>query len=157
MASRGSAEPASEAHLDPWCHVGLHTGETVLFGYAKAHPVTGGLAWAVTSELVELNRARNGARTMSRRSYVLGRRFDAIDVGAEGEEARLAFELLVGRDYERADDLVMVDRLWLAARKAARQLGVEPPARTNVATRAFFDRHIKAYSAVRQRGWGPKT
>ena len=77
-------------------------------------------------------------RTFSGRRYRLGRRFDPIDVGAEGEEARLAFQLLIGVDYEDLDELVEVDRRWLQAKKAARHLGVEPPVRTDAATRTFF-------------------
>lgn len=144
-----SPAPGSEARLDPWCTVELETGETILFGFATAHPITGGLAWTATSELRELNRARNAAKTMNRR-YALGREFDALDVGAEGEEARLAFQVLVGISYEDRDVLADVDRLWLQARKAARHLGVEPPDRTDAATRAFFARHGAAYDALRR-------
>jgi hypothetical protein len=144
----GVGEP--EAHLDRWCAVGLDTGEVVLFGFAKTHPVTGGLAWTVTSELLEMNRARNGAKTQSGRRYMLGRQFDAYDIGNEGEEARLAFELLVGLCYERADDLKEVDRTWLTALKAARHLGVAPPARRECDITKFMRSHIGAYLQLRR-------
>jgi hypothetical protein len=141
-----------DAHLDPWCAVPLETGETILFGYALHHAETGGLAWLGSSELLHLDAAHGRARTRSGRRYLLGRQFAAIDVGGEGEEARLAFQLLIGFDFEELDDLVEVDRRWLQARKAARHLGIEPPPRTAVATRSFFERHGAAYLAVRRRG-----
>ena len=119
-----------DAHLDPWCVVLLSTGEEVLFGYALRHEATGGLAWLSSTELLNLNRTATFGRTASGRRYRLRRRFAAIDVGAEGEEARLAFHLLVGVDFEDLDYLEEVDRRWLMARKAARHLGVEPPVRT---------------------------
>jgi hypothetical protein len=137
--------------------VPLDTGDEVLFGFALSHPVTGGLGWTATSELVELNRAGNGGKTLSGRRYLLGRRFDPIDVGAEGEEARLAFQLLIGVGYEDMDELVEVDRRWLQAMKAARHLGVEPPIRTDAATRAFFETHQAAYFALRERGGRPMS
>jgi hypothetical protein len=157
MRPGGNPHHWSEAQLDPWCVVPLDIGEPVLFGFALSHPVTGGLGWTVTSELLELNRAGNGAKTMSGRRYRLGRRFDPLDVGAEGEEARLAFHLLIGVDYEDLDELVEVDRRWLQAMKAARHLGVEPPIRTDAATRAFFNRHQAAYFALRQRFGRPAS
>ncbi len=141
--------PDCDAHLDPWCVVPLETGERVLYGYALHHEVTGGLAWLSSSELLELDAAAGRAGTRSGRRYRLGRRFAAIDVGGEGEEARLAFQLLVGIDHEDADELVEVDRRWLMSLKAARHLGVEPPIRTDAATRAFFRERAAAYFAMR--------
>ena len=149
-----SAEAGYDAHLDPWCLVPLETGESILFGYALHHAKTGGLAWLSSSEVLDLQEASGRGVTRSGRRYLLGRQFDAVDVGAEGEEARLAFELLIGRDYQGANALTEVDRLWLMARKAARHLGIEPPVRTDSATRAFFDRHAAGYFAVRRRGKG---
>ena len=104
----------------------------------------------MTSELLEMNRARNGAKTQSGRRYMLGRQFDAYDIGNEGEEARLAFELLVGICYERADDLKEVDRTWLTALKAARHLGVEPPARRERDITEFMRSHSDAYLQLRR-------
>ena len=148
--------PDGEAHLDPWCVVPLDVGGDVLFGFALSHPVTGGLGWTVTSELLELNWAGNGAKTMSRR-YLLGRRFDPLDVGAEGEEARLAFDLLIGVAFEDLDELVEVDLRWLQAMKAARHLRVEPPLRTAASTLEFFKRHAELYFAIRERGRRPAS
>jgi hypothetical protein len=149
-----NAEADVDAHLDPWCLVPLETGESILFGYARHHAKTGGLAWLSSSEVLDLQEVPGRAVTRSGRRYLLGRQFEAIDVGAEGEEARLAFELLIGREYEDLDALVEVDRRWLMAKKAARHLGIEPPVRTDSATRGFFDRHAAAYFAVRRRGKG---
>ncbi len=141
-----------DAHLDPWCLVPLEDDSEILFGYAHKHPETGGLAWLTSTEVVHLSPSGRRATTRSGRRYRLGRRFNAVDVGAEGEEARLAFELLVGRDDADADELVEVDRRWLMARKAARHLGLEPPARTDAATRGFFENHGDTYVAVRRHG-----
>ena len=51
---------------------------------------TGGLAWLSSSEVLDLQEASGRGVTRSGRRYLLGRQFKAIDVGAEGEEARLA-------------------------------------------------------------------
>jgi hypothetical protein len=142
----------ADALLDPWCEVPMETGGTILFGYAVYHSETGGLAWLSSSSVVDLDEAAGCARTLSGRRYQLGRAFDPLDVGAEGEEARLAFQLLIGVEYEELDELVEVDRRWLMAMKAARHLQVAPPIRTDAATRSFFDKHMEAYFALRQRG-----
>lgn len=143
--------PSGDARLDPWCVVPLDTGETVLFGFATSHPVTGGLSWTVTSELLELNRAGNGAKTLSGRRYVLGRRFAPLDVGAEGEEARLAFASMVEREFEGQDALRKVEELWLTSCKMGRHLGVEPPPRRSSEIRQFLRQHGDAYLAARSR------
>ena len=141
-----------DAHLDPWCEVPMETGGSILFGFALHHAETGGLAWLSSSQLVDLKEAAGRARTLSGRRYRLGRRFDPLDVGAEGEEARLAFALLIGIDFEDQDELVEVDRRWLMAMKAARHLQVAPPVRADSATRYFFKTYGEAYFALRQRG-----
>ena len=146
------ADVGWDAHLDPWCEVSMDTGGSILFGFALHHAETGGLAWLSSSQLVDLEEAAGRARTLSGRRYLLGRRFDPLDVGAEGEEARLAFHLLIGVDFEDLDELFEVDRRWLQSLKAARHLGVAAPARTDAATRAFFEKHMTAYLALRQRG-----
>ncbi len=146
-----------DAHLDPWCEVPIETGGSILFGFALHHESTGGLAWLSSSELLELDAAAARARTFSGRRYLLGRRFDPLDVGGEGEEARLAFQLLIGVDYEDQDELVEVDRRWLMAMKAARHLQVAPPLRTDSATRSFFKTYGEAYFALRQRGRRPTS
>lgn len=140
---------ANAAHLDPWCLVPLEGGETVLFGYALSHPATGGLAWLVSTEVLELDEAAGRAATRSGRDYVLGRRFTARDVGGEGEEARLAFRLLVEPASEVAGELADLDRGWLACCKAARHLGVAVSARTAAEVDAFLDTYLLAYHALR--------
>jgi len=152
-----TVEPDFDAHLDPWCVVPLDAGGSILFGFALHHEATGGLAWLSSSEVLELHAAVGRAQTFSGRRYRLGRAFDPIDVGAEGEEARLAFQLLIGVVYEDLDELVEVDRRWLQAMKAARHLGVQPPIRTDAATRAFVDKYQAAYFALRQRGGRPTS
>jgi len=113
--------------------VPLETGESVLFGFALHHEATGGLAWLSSSEVLELHAAAGRAQTFSGRRYLLGRRFEPLDV------------------------LVEVDRRWLQAMKAARHLGVQPPIRTDAATRAFVDKYQAAYFALRQRGGRPMS
>jgi hypothetical protein len=135
----------------------METGGSILFGFALHHAETGGLARLSSSQLVDLKEAAGRARTLSGRRYRLGRRFDPLDVGSEGEEARLAFQLLIGVDYEEQDELVEVDRRWLMAMKAARHLGVEPPIRSDSATRSFFETYIEAYFALRKRGGRPTS
>lgn len=152
-----TGEPDVDAHLDPWCVVPLDAGGTILFGFALQHEATGGLAWLSSSVVLEIDAAAGRARTFSGRRYLLGRQFDPLDVGAEGEEARTAFGLLIGVDYEDQDELVEVDRRWLMATKAARHLGVEAPIRTDAATRAFVDKYQAAYFALRQRGGRPTS
>jgi len=140
-----------DAHLDPWCIVPLQDGTQILFGYALVHEATAGLAWTNSSELLELDIAVQRAVTRSGRRYQLGRRIDAVDIGGEGEEARLAFQLLIGPAFEEAGALSEVDRLWLMACKAARHLDVEPPTRTQSSTRDFFNRQAAAYVSIRRR------
>jgi hypothetical protein len=142
-----------DAHLDPWCVVPLADGTWILFGFALEHAATAGLAWTSSSELLELDRATGRGGTRSGRRYLLGRRFEAIDVGAEGEEARLAFGLLIGDAFEHAAAIREVDRMWLASRKVARHLEVQPPVRRPADIQAFVARHAAAYVRLReQRG-----
>ncbi len=138
-----------DAQLDPWCSVPMEDGTTVLFGFAVWHEKTGGLAWMSSSELLELDVHRGSAVTFSKRRYGLGRRFLPLDVGAEGDEARWAFELLVIAGYEDAAKLRHLDRMWLTARKAARHLKLSPPSRTGTAIAEFFDRNGDAFVAAR--------
>ena len=149
-----TAAPIVDAHLDPWSPVPLATGETILFGFALHHAETGGLSWMSSSELLELDIPAGRARTRSGRRYQLGRRFDAVDVGGEGPEARAAFELLIG---DVADDMARLrnlDALWVSACKAARHLGVAPPDRKVPDITAFSDRNAAAYLALRRRNAG---
>ncbi len=148
-----SAEKESEfdAQLDPWCVVPLDTGETILFGFATIHPATGGLSWTISTELLHLRASQDGARTRSGRRYRLGRRFEALDVGAEGEEARLAFALLAERDFDEADELRRFKAHWVSACKMARHLGLAPPMRRMEDVRTFLSTYGESYLAKRQR------
>jgi hypothetical protein len=140
-----------DAHLDPWCVARLATGEKLLFGYALVHPKTGGLGWMTSSYVASLDLSSGRARTASGRLYRLGRRFDVMDVGAEGEEARTAFDLAIGRDFDDALELRALDHNWVATCKAARFLKVRPPKRTRAAVDAFIDKHTEAYIELRRR------
>jgi hypothetical protein len=140
-----------DAHLDPWCLVPLTDGETILFGFALVHPSTGGLAWLTTSEVLQLDEAAGRAKTRSGRRYRLGRRFNPLDVGAEGEEARATFELLVGEEFDGNDKLQNVDRMWLTACKAARHLRMVSPPRRGADVYPFLQQHAAAYEAVLKR------
>jgi hypothetical protein len=145
----GGKDSACDAFLDPWCIVPMTDGTKILFGFALIHAKTGGLSWMSSSELLQLDLQAGSAVTYSRRHYRLGRRFEAVDVGAEGDEARWAFELLVFAGYEDAEKLRRVDKLWLTVGKAARHLKLERPPRTGPAIEAFFDRHGAAFEVAR--------
>ena len=150
VPSFSSATEAGEAHLDPWCLAQLDDGTRVLFGYAHAHPETGGLAWLSSSEVLELHLHAGSATTRSGRRYRLGRRFDSMDVGAETAEARLAFDLLLGSGFDGLDELRELDRTWLSACKAARHLDLPIPARTVSAVREFVKLQLPRYIALRR-------
>ena len=147
----------SSASLDPWCLVPTVDGATLLFGFALQHPRTGGLGWLLSTQVLELEEEDGRAVTRSGRRYTLGRRFDPVDVGAEGEEPRLAFDLLVADKFEDMDLLREVDRSWLMACKAARHLSVGKPARTRAAVAGFFANHGEAYLQLRRGSGGIHT
>ena len=138
-----------DAHLDPWCLAPLTSGATILFGYALEHPFTAGLAWLSSSEIAALDIPRHRAGTRSGRRYRLGRRFDVMDVGAEGEEARLVFDLLVGDAFTDMDLLRDLDEHWVASLKMSRHLTVDPPARSWVSINEFKTRYLDLYVALR--------
>ena len=143
-------QTVTEAHLDPWCLVELGTGENVFFGFALSHPQTGGLSWLNSTEVLELDIAAGRARTASGRVYRLGRRFDPVDVSAEGEEARTAFELLLRPEFEEIDTLLELDRSWVSCCKAARFIGITPPLRTRSAVARFMKQHLDTYIELRR-------
>lgn len=141
--------PGCDARLHPWCLVPVKTGENHLFGFAMFHPQTGGLSWMVSSELLELDPALDRARTRSGRRYLLGRRFEPIDIGAEGEEARLAFVGLIGKDFAGAAALRQLEDQWVVACKMARHLGLAPPPCRSSDIRQFLFARAAAYFATR--------
>lgn len=144
-----------DACLDPWCAVPLASGREVLFGFATRHPATGGLSWTRSSAIRRLNAARHRAVTASGRRYELGRRIELPDILEEGEEAWVAFDLLIGSDA--ADDGVVppisadagADMRWVAACKAARHLGVAAPGRAPRQVAAFLRQNSAKYLALR--------
>jgi hypothetical protein len=93
-----------------------------------------------------------------RLQYTLDRRIQPEDVPAEGEEAWLAYDLLIGLDATDNEAVPPIsadpqrDAVWLGARKVARHLGVAAPERTPVRVQEFVTRHIKAYLELRALG-----
>src|ERR1700730_9465931 len=117
------ADEPTTAEMDPWLLVEVY-GEDCLFGFAKWHPSTGGLAWTLSTPVVELDEAAGRARTASGRVYALGRatEFEELD-----EEANLALCLLAG-EVPMPEAARWRGVCWITARKMARHLGtVAPP------------------------------
>jgi hypothetical protein len=122
----------ADARLDPWTIAPVKKGEAVLFGYAAAHPLTGGLSWLRSSPVQALDIRLRRAMTMSGRRYDLGHRVEVERVPSLGLEAWLAYDLLVSPQTEdKFVPPVSADRdrehLWLATQKMARHLKVTPP------------------------------
>ena len=69
-----------------------------------------------------------------------------------GEEARAAFEHLLGSEFEGMRRLWELDRQWVATQKMSRQLKIQPPARRLADVETFLDRHFIAYVELRDRG-----
>ena len=147
-----------DAHMDPWCVVPLGDGAEVLFGFAVRHPGTGGLSWVRSTPVRELDEASRRATTASGRRYELGRRIELEDVPGEGDEAWLAFDLLIGLDAADGDAVPSTsadpprDTRWVAACKIARHLGIEAPGRAPAAVEAFLALNMIAYIARRRPG-----
>lgn len=148
----------TDAALDPWLTVGGE-GQVRLFGFALRHPATGGLAWTVSTVVVELDADAGRAATASGRRYALGQRLSS-PAELPDEEARVAYALLVcpvlgadpavllgGRDYRRSG-------LWVTARKAARHLGLPPPGWCGDELERFMQAHLADYAAKMRRGLG---
>ena len=151
-ASSGPDHSADfDAYLDPWCAVPLIGGDDVLFGFALAHPTTGGLGWLVSTPVRSLDRKRRRAVTASGRRYRLGRRIALRDIPGQGEEAWLAFDLLVGADAADLDAVPPIsadpaaDRQWVAACKMARHLCLAAPSRAPREVEAFISENLHAY------------
>ena len=141
-----------DASLDPWTLVPVDDGECLFFGFALAHPTTGGLSWLVSTEVQELDEDSGSARTRSGRRYKLGRRFERGDIRREGLEAELAYRILLG-EYAGDVDIETTprDQIWLVCCKIARHLGFEPPAREETQIRSFYSAHSRTYFALRQK------
>ncbi|SDB75009.1 hypothetical protein [Belnapia rosea] len=149
---------APDALMDPWCAVPVVAGGRVLFGFTLQHPILGRLSWARSSPLVTLDMAAGRATTASGRRYQLGRQVEPKDIPSLGDEAWLAFDLLIGLDAEDGDAVPHIsadaarDARWLGACKMARHLGLAPPGRTAAETDAFVVRHFPIYFARRAAG-----
>lgn len=148
-------DPSIDAVLDPWCEVPLHWGARILFGFALWHPTTGGLGWTMSTPIMELDETAGRAKTLSGRRYSLGRRIEPEDIPDEGEEAWLAFDLLLGSD---TDELVPpisaepgLEQRWVTACKMSRHLKVPAPGRSPRAVDAFVERHGANYRRVMKR------
>ncbi|HZF74804.1 MAG TPA: hypothetical protein VE033_03080 [Acetobacteraceae bacterium] len=113
----------TSAALDPWlpvteCDAADAPLRRFLFGYAVAHRHLGAPAWHATGDItvLEEGRAVDAAGTV----YALGRRLRTPDeiTDPEGAAALRVLVLQSGSEDERT---------WLAARVAARELGLPPP------------------------------
>ena len=147
------AERTPDAHLDPWCVARGRHGWRILFGFALRHPSTGGLSWMASTELVRMDLEASLCGTRSGRVYLLGRRFRPEEVALEGEEAALAFAILVEEDRASGSQSAptRLDRLWLSSCKTARHLGVAPPGRDRREIIGFMNRHLAEYGAAMAR------
>lgn len=149
------ADGTNTAKLDPWCTVILQNGTKVLFGFALVHPATGGLSWMSSSKILELDIPEGRARTTSGRNYNLGRQFECEQIYYEGEEAEIAFELLLGRDIDDQGNtsVLVLDRFadgnWVTACKVARHIGIEPPRRIPSEVGSFLSQYGEAYLRIR--------
>lgn len=149
---------APDALMDPWCAVPVVTGDQILFGFALRHPILGGLSWARSSPITALDMAAGRATTESGRRYQLGRQVELKDIPGLGEEAWVAFDLLIGNNAKDADAVPPIsadtvrDARWLGACKMARHLGLSPPSRTAAEIDSFVIRHFPNYAARRAAG-----
>jgi hypothetical protein len=146
----------STARMDPWCPVPLIGGARVLFGFAVWHPNTGGLSWVCSTPIRKLDAASGQATTASGRRYTLGRQIQPEDVPGEGEEAWIAFDLLIGADAADGDAVPPIsadpgrDTRWVTACKVARHLGLGAPRRAPADVDGFLRRNMDAYRLRRE-------
>jgi hypothetical protein len=71
-------------------------------GWRRSHRTQGGGS-GFTTPIRQLDAASSQATTASGRRYTLGRRIQLEDVPGEGEEAWIAFDLLIGADAADGD------------------------------------------------------
>lgn len=135
------------AHLDPWMAFCQRPGDDrspcslFLFGYALRHHRLLGLSWVRTSPVLALRPETGRALTASGSLYVLGRPVASPD--DLDQEGRAAWDALVREVGGR------LERRWLGACKAARWLGMDPPALEEAAVAAFEAEHVPRYIAWR--------
>jgi hypothetical protein len=137
--------------------VPIHGGQSVLFGFALFHPTTGGLSWLASTVVRDLD-AKTGRAitgTASGRRYQLGRCVWLEDIPGEGEEAWMAFDIMLGADCADTDAVPPIsadparDILWVTACKMARHLRATAPRRTPSEVEVFLARHMEAYLELR--------
>jgi hypothetical protein len=153
-----SEKSTTDACMDPWCVIRMLTGDDILFGFAIRHPRTGGLSWLRGTPIQHLDDVSRGATTASGRHYRLGRRIELEDIPWEGEEAWLAFDLLVRPQADHDEAVAMLsahpehDAQWVAACKMARHLRIDAPSRIPVLVQRFIQRYLSSYFELRALG-----
>nr|WP_294516093.1 hypothetical protein [uncultured Rhodopila sp.] len=149
MMSSEPALPLSQsaitATMTDWMTVET-LGHKLLYGFSLWHPRTGGLAWTMSTPVVELAADKSRARTLSGRVYGLGRQISFSDLDEEGQ---VALRLLAsGGPTECPAD--SDDVAWVASQKMARHLLLPPPPRGDpAAVEDFVRSHRGAYLAIR--------
>ena len=121
-----ATDATADAYMDPWCVVSVITGERLLFGFAVRHPATGGLSWVRSTPIRHLDEVTGCAITESGRPYALGRRIEPEKVPLEGEEAWLAFDLLIGADAVGRRSRAIDQRGRFARRRVDRRMQNRP-------------------------------
>ena len=153
----GRPQWQADALIDPWCTLEIAAGKHVLYGYAIHHSFTGDLSWVASTAIHWIASDARRAVTVSGRRYELGRRIKPVDIPSEGEEAWLAYDILLGDHVVDRDAVprLSVDResdsAWLTACKIARHLYVATPGRALLAVDSFLKNHEKKYRL--KRSW----
>jgi hypothetical protein len=153
----GRPQWRADALIDPWCTLEIAAGKHVLYGYAIHHSFTGGLSWVVSTAIYWIASDARRAVTASGRRYELGRRIEPADIPLEGEEAWLAYDILLGDHVVDSDAVprLSVDRkldsAWVTACKVARHLDVAAPGRGLLAVDSFLKDHEQKYRL--KRSW----
>jgi hypothetical protein len=116
-----------------------------LFGFAFEYQKRSGLSWMRSAPLVELDQRAGKARTEDGQVYGLGRRFSLDEL--TDEEGWAALQLLVERRFGGLamprDDVAAAK--WLASRKMARWLSVDPPPKHD---HGLVERFLMAYGEL---------
>jgi len=152
MTDRSGTE--HDARMDPWCAVALANGDSVLFGFALLHPITGGLAWTRSSAIVTLDAVKGRAATQSGRLYGLGTSVELAAIPSLGLEPWLAFDLLIGQRLADAWAVPPIsadperERRWVTACKMARHLNLATPSFTPAAVNDFLATYQEAYACL---------
>jgi hypothetical protein len=153
----GRSQWRADALIDPWCTLETVAGKHVLYGYSLHHSFTGGLSWVASTPIHGIASDAGRAVTASGRRYELGRRIEPAEIPSEGEEAWLAYDILLG-DHVVDRDAVprfsvdrKLDSAWVTACKVARHLDVAAPGRALLAVDSFLKDHEQKYRLKRPR------